>query len=216
MNKKPGVQISPEETELFREAVAKVQPLAHESRAAPSPGQPRRKPIRTSQRPAQGFLDEEGELFYREDLAKDMMKGLRQGRFPPCATIDLHGQTVAKAEQSLVRFLSAHTDFSFRCLLVITGKGSHSPEGYSPVRVAALDLLQSQPSVQAYCWAPTERWRHRRVLRTYPEVSLVSIATAMAAMPSSRPTKPNPSVVVALILTCVGKRPRSAAIFPHI
>ena len=153
MNKKPGVQISPEETELFREAVAKVQPLAHESRAAPAPGQARRKPIRTSQRPAQGFLDEEGELFYREDLAKDMMKGLRQGRFPPCATIDLHGQTVAKAEQSLAKFLSAHTDFSFRCLLVITGKGSHSPEGYSPVRVAALDLLKSQPSVQAYCWA---------------------------------------------------------------
>ena len=101
MNKKPGVQISPEETELFREAVAKVQPLAHESRAAPGPGEARRKPIRTSQRPAQGFLDEEGELFYREDLAKDMMKDLRQGRFPPCATIDLHGQTVAKAEQSL-------------------------------------------------------------------------------------------------------------------
>lgn len=153
MKKTRGLQISPEETELFREAVAKVQPLDQESRVAPGPGQVRRKPIRTSLRPAQGFLDEEGELFYREDLAKDMMKGLRQGHFPPCATIDLHGQTVPKAEQSLARFLSVHTDFSFRCLLVITGKGSHSPEGYSPVRVATLDLLQSQPSVQAYCWA---------------------------------------------------------------
>ena len=156
MKKTPGLQISPEDAALFRDAVAKVQPLDQESRATPSPAQVRRKPIRTSQRPARGVLSEEGELFYREDLAKDMMKILQQGRFPPCATIDLHGQTVAEAETSLVRFLSAHTDFRFQCLLVITGKGSHSPAGYSPVRITTLELLQSQPSVQAYCWARPE------------------------------------------------------------
>ena len=156
MKKKPGLQISPEDAELFREAVAKVKPLDQEARATPSSGQARRTPMQASQRPAKGFLYEEGELFYRADLAKDIIDTLRRGRFQPCAEIDLHGQTVAEAERSLLRFLIAHTDFSFRCLLVITGKGSHSSEGYSPVRVAALDLLQSQSSVHAYCWARPE------------------------------------------------------------
>ena len=156
MGKKPGSGISLEDAALFKVAVAKVQPLPHEPRAAAPRAQVKRTSVQASERPAQGLFREEGELFYRADLAKERLKELQRGRFRPSATIDLHGQTVAQAEQSLLQFLNTHTDFNFRCLLVITGKGSHSPEGYSPVRMAALDLLQSQSWVQAYCWARPE------------------------------------------------------------
>ena len=156
MGKKPESGISPEDVELFKAAVAKVQPLPHEPRAAAPRARAKRVAVQSSERPAQGLFREEGELFYRADLAKERLKELQRGRFRPSATIDLHGQTVAQAEQALLQFLNTHTDFSFRCLLVITGKGSHSPEGYSPVRIAALDLLHSKSWVQAYCWAQPE------------------------------------------------------------
>jgi len=146
-------ELSPEETELFRAVVGKVDRLDHEPRASPPRQKVKKNPPQTDQRAAQGISREEGELFYRADLPAAAFKELRRGDFRPCATIDLHGQTVAEAETALTNFIQVHTDFSMKCLLVITGKGSHSPEGYSPVRFAALDLLQKQPWVQAYCWA---------------------------------------------------------------
>ena len=85
-----------------------------------------------------------------------VLKDLRRGSLRPFATIDLHGHTVSEAEESLRDFLQTNADFNPQCLLVITGKGSHSPDGHSPVRYAALHLLQTLPAVQAYCWARPE------------------------------------------------------------
>ena len=146
-------KLSPEDAELFRTAVSKVHRLDHEPRASQPRQKPEKRSPKTNQRVAEGVTREEGELFYRADLPTGMFRELRQGYFRPSATIDLHGQTVAQAESELINFIQHHTDFDPRCLLVITGKGSHSPEGYSPVRFAALELLQKQPWVHAYCWA---------------------------------------------------------------
>jgi DNA-nicking Smr family endonuclease len=151
---RPGPGLSPEDTELFRAAVSKVNRLDQEPRALqPRQKRPKNRSPQTDQRAAQGISGEEGELFYRANLPAGAFKELRQGYFRPSATIDLHGQTVAQAESALLDFIQIHTDFNLKCLLVITGKGSHSPEGYSPVRFAALDLLQKQPWIHAYCWA---------------------------------------------------------------
>ncbi|HCK76793.1 MAG TPA: hypothetical protein DHW07_06580 [Gammaproteobacteria bacterium] len=149
----PRTELSPEDTELFRTAVANVDRLIDEPRAAAPRQEVKRNMPQTSQRAAPGVSREEGELFYRADLPAVVLKDLRQGRYRPSATIDLHGKTVAEAETALANFIEVHTDFSLNCLLVITGKGSHSREGYSPVRFAALDLLQRQIWVKAYCWA---------------------------------------------------------------
>ena len=43
-----------------------------------------------------------------------------------------------------------------------------------------------------------------------------TVAVAMAAMPSPRPMKPSPSLVVALMLTCPASRPRHSASFARI
>ena len=48
---------------------------------------------------------------------------------------------------------SEKTYFHQTCQLVITGKGSHSPEGFSPVRNSTLGLLPTFPQVVAFCWA---------------------------------------------------------------
>ena len=61
-----------------------------------------------------------------------------------------------------------------------------------------------------------ERWRHRSLLCAHTQDSLVTIATASAAIPSPRPVIPRPSVVVALILTWATSIFRSAATFFRI
>src|SRR5882724_7244562 len=48
----------------------------------------------------------------------------------------------------------------------------------------------------------------------FRRVHYSSSATACAAIPSTRPMKPMPSVVVALMLTIAGVMPRSAAMLP--
>ena len=55
MGKKPVSGISPEDAELFKAAVAKVEPLPHEPRAAAPRARAKRAPVQSSERPAQGL-----------------------------------------------------------------------------------------------------------------------------------------------------------------
>ena len=149
-------KVSPEDAELFQAAVAKVRPLDQEPRVTSPRQKLKQRTLPADQIVPQGILREEGELFYRSSLSPGVLKDLRRGHPRPFATIDLHGHTVSEAEENLHNFLRANADFNPQCLLVITGKGSHSPDGQSPVRLAALDLLQTLSAVQAYCWARPE------------------------------------------------------------
>ncbi len=149
-------EVSAEDAELFQAAVAKVRRLDHEPRATSPQLKLKRTILQADQRVPEGICREEGELFHRSNLSPGVLKDLRRGHPRPCATIDLHGRTVNEATKSLRDFLQANADFDRQCLLVITGKGSHSPDSHSPVRLAALNLLQTLSAVQAYCWARPE------------------------------------------------------------
>jgi DNA-nicking Smr family endonuclease len=70
----------------------------------------------------------------RVDLPPDVMRKLRRGSMPIDARVDLHGMTAAEARQELDVFLRTMRARGERCVLVIHGKGDHSPRGIGILR----------------------------------------------------------------------------------
>ena len=147
----PVVQKSPEEAEngldLFLQAVADVRPFQ------PSVN----KPVRAGSHPLQkearktreelliveegAFLEEigrlkldtkftdsvpdEGEL---QPLAGNRLRQVKRGIVSVSHQLDLHGLTREEALEALPRFLLSAQKNGQKAVLVITGKGNHSPE----------------------------------------------------------------------------------------
>jgi DNA-nicking Smr family endonuclease len=70
----------------------------------------------------------------RVDLPMDTVRRLRRGLVPVDARIDLHGMGLAEARAQLELFLRTMRSRGERCVLVIHGKGSHSPRGLGVLR----------------------------------------------------------------------------------
>jgi DNA-nicking Smr family endonuclease len=52
---------------------------------------------------------------------------LKRGKVEPDATLDLHGLTQAQAHARLVSFVKRAHEHAYRCILIVTGKGSLRP-----------------------------------------------------------------------------------------
>jgi DNA-nicking Smr family endonuclease len=70
----------------------------------------------------------------RVDLPIDAVRKLRRGLLPVDARIDLHGMGVGEARGQLELFLRTMRARGERCVLVIHGKGDHSPRGLGVLR----------------------------------------------------------------------------------
>ncbi len=70
----------------------------------------------------------------RVDLPMDALRRLRRGLLPVDARLDLHGFAVAQARAQLDLFLRTMRARGERCVLVIHGKGEHSPQGIGALR----------------------------------------------------------------------------------
>jgi DNA-nicking Smr family endonuclease len=70
----------------------------------------------------------------RLDVGADVLRRLRRGGMPIDARLDLHERTVDQAKDELVKFLGAMRARGERCVLVIHGKGEHSPRGVGILR----------------------------------------------------------------------------------
>jgi DNA-nicking Smr family endonuclease len=70
----------------------------------------------------------------RVDVPMDVLRALRRGRFPVDARLDLHGMRVQEARAQLELFLRTMRARGERCVLVIHGKGEHSPLGIGLLR----------------------------------------------------------------------------------
>ena len=66
--------------------------------------------------------------FSRSGLQHNVLKKLRQGKYPVEHIIDLHGLTVDQARQQLIAFLSECEADGIRHALIIHGKGYRSRE----------------------------------------------------------------------------------------
>ncbi len=82
----------------------------------------------------------------RIDVPPDTLRRLRRGLFPIDARLDLHGMTLPEARLQLGLFLRTMRARSERCVLVIHGKGEHSPQGLSVLRGETAAWLSQGPS----------------------------------------------------------------------
>jgi DNA-nicking Smr family endonuclease len=70
----------------------------------------------------------------RIDLPMDAVRRLRRGSLPVDGRLDLHGMGVREARAQLELFLRTMRSRGERCVLVIHGKGEHSPDGMGILR----------------------------------------------------------------------------------
>jgi DNA-nicking Smr family endonuclease len=70
----------------------------------------------------------------RVDLPLDALRRLRRGSLPIDARVDLHGMTAHEARDKIEVFLRTTRSRGERCVLVIHGKGEHSPGGAGVLR----------------------------------------------------------------------------------
>jgi DNA-nicking Smr family endonuclease len=90
----------------------------------------------------------------RVDLPADMLRRLRRGTVPIDARLDLHGLHAGEAREALEKFLREKRVQGEKCVLVVHGKGEHSPRGQGVLRgeIAAW-LSQSSASEHVAAFA---------------------------------------------------------------
>lgn len=158
-------KISPEDVELFRDAVKRATPLPQD-KVTPVPRRP-------PPHPQQRYLDEQqvlrdmlsdgpdtsdtetGEelLFHRNGLQHGLLRKLRRGQFSVGAELDLHGMTVVEARDALGLFLAACRSSSARCVRIIHGKGYGSRHKQPVLKGKLNQWLQQRDEVLAFCSA---------------------------------------------------------------
>jgi DNA-nicking Smr family endonuclease len=82
----------------------------------------------------------------RIDLPPDAVRRLRRGLLPIDGRIDLHGMAAGEARAQLELFLRTMRARGERCVLVIHGKGEHSPLGMGVLRGEIAAWLSQGPS----------------------------------------------------------------------
>ena len=151
--KKDKTRLSEAERRLWADATADVTPLkprrpAAAKKAAPRPKPPQKGrqkpppslPSKPAARPAAPKITvtpaPRGAV---PGLDRRSQERLRKGRLAIDARLDLHGLRQAEAHHRLDRFIAEAVAAGWRCVLVITGKGSD--------RAATDDFLAEAPGV---------------------------------------------------------------------
>ncbi|MEN2425212.1 Smr/MutS family protein [Chromobacterium vaccinii] len=158
----------PEEAD-FRQSVGKVKPLKPDDRHHPQPPKPSPRPRKPSQGPALhaaacqeilqhqiGWFEPTHQLqqYARPGMPSATLKRLRQGNWPVCAQLDLHGYTRHQAQDALALFIH-RARHRGQCVKVIHGKGFGSPQGEPVLKKLVRSWLQHHPDVLAFCEAET-------------------------------------------------------------
>lgn len=101
------------------------------------------------------------DVFTTDDVlsapAPRRMKQLRRGTLVPDATLDLHGFARQDVEAKLLSFITNARHQGWQVLLVITGKGLHSPDGEGVLRSAVEDFLQRSGNDPVVEWGRAPR-----------------------------------------------------------
>jgi DNA-nicking Smr family endonuclease len=93
----------------------------------------------------------------RAGVSADVLRKLRRGLLPIDARIDLHGLRADEAMDALDRFLRDKRAMGERCVLVVHGKGEHSPGRLGILRgEMAAWLSQGAPSAYVAAFSTAE------------------------------------------------------------
>lgn len=151
---------------LFRATVGKVRAVDTNTVILKAEQKPRPVPVLKELAQVdllQNKVDMALETLYQEDkvafiapgIQKSVLKKLRKGNYGLDANIDLHGLNSREALQQLLVFLHHCVEKGYRCVLIVHGKGYHSPD-HQPVLKNDINLwLRRHQDVLAFCSAPS-------------------------------------------------------------
>jgi len=88
--------------------------------------------------------------FVRGGHGPDLLKGLRKGKWPVEASLDLHGSTLEQARARFDRFLQSCLAHQIRCVRIVHGKGYGSRDGEPVLKQTVRRWLRQLDAVQAY------------------------------------------------------------------
>jgi DNA-nicking Smr family endonuclease len=166
--KRKPTQVSPEDAELFREAIGEVRridpkPVAMD-RPRPAP-EPRRLKLDEADALRQSrdlsstpiALDgDEIQAFRRPEVPEKILRQLRRGEFSAQDEMDLHHLRAGDAEVVLKRFLNEARDGGSHCVRIIHGKGLRS-EGAPVLKMLVDRVLRHRGDVLAFASAPANQ-----------------------------------------------------------
>lgn len=94
-----------------------------------------------------------GETLYyaRTGPQQRLLQRLRRGQLPCEAELDLHGMTIAQAQNEVARFLSYCGERGLRTVRIIHGKGYGSREQAPVLKSRINHWLREQQEVLAFC-----------------------------------------------------------------
>ena len=151
---------APPDTDLFRQALDGVVPLAPSSHISPSPP-PRRPPVHSinplpvvDSLSDHGAEDEALTEFLRPGISRMVLRKLRRGQLPIQDAIDLHGLKSDEARKLLQEFLHYATQHGLRHVCVIHGKGWQAGGGEGVLKIRTRHWLTQCTEVLAFCEAP--------------------------------------------------------------
>lgn len=91
--------------------------------------------------------------FARPGVQQKLLRRLRRGQFSTAAELDLHGNTVAEAQEALAEFLSDCRIRGVRSVRIIHGKGLRSRDGRPVIKNKVARWLRHRDEVVAFCSA---------------------------------------------------------------
>lgn len=106
------------------------------------------RPLSDTYAPAGNHHDDT--RYLRAGHGTDVLKGLRQGRWPIGASLDLHGSTLEEARERFDRFLTSCLDHDVKCVRIVHGKGLGSKNGDAVLKATVRRWLTQVAEVVAY------------------------------------------------------------------
>jgi len=167
MKRKP-IKVSPEDAELFREAIGEVRRIESEPGASDRPRpppEPKRLKIDESEalresRDLAGRLPPldgaELQNYRRPEIPERTLKQLSRGEFSVQDEIDLHSLRASDAEILLKRFLNEARSGMNCCVRIVHGKGLRS-EGAPVLKMLVDRVLRQRGDVLAFASAPANQ-----------------------------------------------------------
>jgi len=143
----------PDRESTFAEAMRDVKPLAGREKVRPPPSPKASAPPRTAPpaagEPVRFEIESAGERVsgLAPGVDRRHLRRLRSGKVPVERRVDLHGLVSHEAREAVRDALLEAAAAGARCVLVVHGRGSHSPG--EPVLKAALPEWLAEPPLGA-------------------------------------------------------------------
>ena len=163
----PEAKLDDSDIALFRRVVHSVTPVTTSNRVL-LPPEPPATPTQLRQRREHAMgqritpaldvsdqyasvgIDHDDTVFLQVGQGPHLIKGLKKGKWPVQASLDLHGSTLDHARERMDRFIQTCRDHQIRCVRVVHGKGYGSKNGDPVLKETVRRWLSQLAVVQAY------------------------------------------------------------------